>query len=137
MRHANYSSGVHLRTGAAPEALAEADAALRQLDLLPVRAYGTEAQLHLNRAEAHIVGAEPDGALEALRPVLVTPPERRLDTVTRRLQQLAHGLARSRVGDSAPARSIHAEVEAYVRESVPRLALSPTGRGPGLIPGHD
>ncbi len=135
VRTANYTSGVHLQIGSPSDALAEAEAALVQMARKPVRAYGTEAQLHISRAAAHIAMGTPDGALEALVPVLSLPPEQRLDTVTRRLQNLAVTVARSQLACAPAARDLHGAVEVYCRESAPRIALSPGSPGTALITG--
>ena len=135
VRTANYSAGVHLHTGAPADALAEADTALQQMALMTVRAYGTRSQLHISRAAAHIALGTPEGAVEALVPVLSLPPEQRLDTVTRRLQSLAGTVAGSRFAGAPIARDLQCAVEVYCRESAPRIALSPTGVGAALITG--
>jgi len=88
-----------------------------------------------SRAAAHIAMGTPDGALEALVPVLSLPPEQRLDTVTRRLQNLAAMVARSQLACAPAARDLHGAVEVYCRESAPRIALSPTSPGTALITG--
>jgi transcriptional regulator with XRE-family HTH domain len=137
VRHANYSSAVHLRAGQPREALVEADGALGLLGRQPVRAVGTEAQLHLVRAGALLMTGEADGAFEALLPVLGLRPEQRLDTVTQRLQQFAVRVAKGPYGDSGSAREIQGSVEVYCRESAPRIALSPSPAGPAWITGHD
>lgn len=135
IRTANYTSGVHLQIGSPSDALAEAEAALAQMACKPVRAYGTEAQLHISRAAAYVAIGAPDGALEALQPVLSLPPEQRLDTVARRLQNLAAKVARSQLACAPVAVDLHGAVEVFCRESAPRIALSPSGPGTALITG--
>ncbi|MEZ0094544.1 helix-turn-helix transcriptional regulator [Streptacidiphilus sp. EB129] len=137
VRHANYSSAVHLRAGQPHEALVEADGALGLLAQQSVRAVGTEAQLHLVRATALLVTGEADGAFEALLPVLGLRPEQRLDTVTCRLEQFAARVAQGSYAGSGPALEIQGAVEVYCRESAPRIALSPSPAGPAWITGHD
>jgi hypothetical protein len=95
------------------------------------------AQLHIIRASAHLQAGAADGAFEALLPVLNLRPEQRLETVTRRLQQLAAAVARGQLGASGPGRTIQGAVEVYCRESAPRMALSPSPPEPGWITGHD
>lgn len=135
VRQGNYSSAVHLRAGDAVDALNEADGALVLLAQQPVRAFGTEAQIHITRATALLAAGATDGAYEALRPVLAMPPERRLDTVAKRLQQLAATIGRSHLTGSAAGRDIQGEVEVYCRESAQKIALSPAGPGPAWITG--
>ncbi|MFH9424588.1 helix-turn-helix domain-containing protein [Streptomyces sp. NPDC017529] len=90
-RHVNYAAAVHLR-GSAPEAaLREGTGALS--DPAP-HAYGTAAQLHITVAAAHLALGGPEGAAEALGPVLALPPEQRLAPIANRLHGLAADVAR-------------------------------------------
>jgi hypothetical protein len=135
VRQGNYTSAVHLRAGRPAAALTEAESALRLLSHQTVRAFGTEAQIHIIRATAHLAAGATEGAYEALRPVLSMPPERRLDTVAKRLRQLAANVARGNLAGTPAGRDIQGAVEVYCRESAPRLALSPSGPGPAWING--
>ncbi|MFC1418610.1 XRE family transcriptional regulator [Streptacidiphilus cavernicola] len=134
VRQGNYTSAVHLRARRPADALAEADSALKLLNRQAVRASGTEAQIHIIRATAHLAAGSVDGTYEALRPVLAMPPEKRLDTVAKRLQQLAAAIGRGHLGTVA-GRDIQGAVEVYCRESAPKLALSPSDAGPAWITG--
>lgn len=134
VRQGNYTSAVHLRAGEPGAALAEADTALELLGRQRIRAYGTVAQLHIVRATAHLAAGATDGAYEALRPVLDMPPERRLDTVAKRLQQIAATIGRNHLASGA-GRDMQGEVEVYCRESAPKMAPSPTGPGAAWITG--
>ncbi|MEU4229606.1 helix-turn-helix transcriptional regulator [Nonomuraea sp. NPDC026600] len=122
-RRSNYASAVLLRIGAPAEALRESEEALSSRQ---PQAYGTAAQVRIVQGFAHLALGEPDGAAQALRSVLALPPQRRLDTLTRRVRELAVALARSPLADSGPGRSLQAEIEAWSLESLPRaLALAP------------
>lgn len=122
-RQENYNAAVHLRLGRPSEALLAAD---RGLDLLlaePVRAYGTLAQIHISRAAALLASREPEGAHEALAPVLSLPPDRRLAPVVDRLSELAVGL---NLSGGRAAVGLRTAIEDFRLHSAPRrLALSP------------
>ncbi|MFJ9442753.1 XRE family transcriptional regulator [Kitasatospora sp. NPDC101235] len=122
-RHANYSAAVHLRTGSASNALAHAERGLAALQQQRVRAYGTEAQLHITRAGAHLLARDPEGVLDAIAPVLALPTEHRTAPVRRRLRDLARDTAASPMGDSAAGLRLQDAVETAVREAT--RALSP------------
>ncbi|MFD7134360.1 XRE family transcriptional regulator [Streptomyces sp. NPDC059894] len=124
-RQENYAAAVHLRLGKPAESLRAADNALQLLATQPVRAYGTEAQIHICKAASHLVPGEAEGALEALAPVLALPPNHRLAPVTRRLRELISG--RSHHASSASV-GLRAAIEEFCLDSVPRnLALSSGG----------
>ncbi|WP_281912359.1 helix-turn-helix domain-containing protein [Streptomyces olivaceus] len=129
-RQENYNAAVQLRIGRAPQALRAADRALHLLSTQPVRAYGTLAQIHISRAAAHLALGEPEGAHQALRPVLALAPDRRLSPVTDRLEEISRTLVRLR-GGSREGVSLRAAIEDFRQDSaVQRLALSP-GHGSG------
>ncbi|MET8677358.1 helix-turn-helix transcriptional regulator [Streptomyces sp. NPDC004647] len=128
-RRANYATAVQLRVGDPASAIREAEEAITTQ---PFHSYGTTAQMHIAQACAHMELRSPDGAAEALRPVLALAPDHRLDTVTRRMQELAAAMARSRTADGAPAVALQGEIEAWCTDSAPRnnFVLS-SGEGPG------
>ncbi|MFD0351516.1 XRE family transcriptional regulator [Kitasatospora aburaviensis] len=134
-RHANYASAVHLRGGSAPQALAHADRGLTALQQQRVRAYGTEAQLHITRAGAHLLARDPEGVLDAIVPVLALPAEHRTAPVRRRLRDLARDTAASPMGDSAAGLRLQDAVETAVREAA--HALSPAAPTSAWINDHD
>ncbi|SFJ77887.1 hypothetical protein SAMN05192584_101285 [Streptomyces pini] len=95
-----------------------------------LHSYGTRSQMLIAQASAYLALGEPEGAAQALRPVLELPPEQRLEPVTRRIRELADVMARSRMANSAPAVALQSEAEAFCMESVPRrIALSPGTAG--------
>ncbi|MFJ8646335.1 helix-turn-helix transcriptional regulator [Streptomyces sp. NPDC093546] len=125
-RQENYAAGAHLRIGAYRDALAEADCALDHLRAQPIRAYGTEAQIHISRAAALVGTDEPDGVMEALAPVLAMPPEQRLEPITRRVQELGQLMGSSRAASGSVTITARQALEAWCSDSAPRrLALSP------------
>jgi tetratricopeptide (TPR) repeat protein len=127
-RQENYAAAVHLRIGEPADALHAAEYAAQLLAAQPVRAYGTEAQIHISRAAAHLATGETEGALEALAPVLALPPDHRLAPVTQRLHELTSGIGRGTSPGSA-AVGLRAAVEDFCLDSAPRhLALS-SGQG--------
>jgi hypothetical protein len=114
--------------GAPTQALRSADSALHLLAAQPVRAYGTEAQIHISKAAAHLTTGEAEGAFEALAPVLALPPDHRLAPVTQRLNELTVDLGRGPATGFAGV-GLRAAIEDFCLDSAPRqLALSP-GRG--------
>ncbi|MGW1563985.1 XRE family transcriptional regulator [Streptomyces sp. NPDC002144] len=124
-RQENYAAAVQLRLGHPADALRSADNALALLTVQPVRAYGTEAQIHISEASAHLATGEAEGAIEAITPVLALPPDHRLTPVTRRLGELAYGIGRPSGGSSA-AIGLRQAIEEFCRDSAPQhLALSP------------
>ncbi|MFJ9842289.1 XRE family transcriptional regulator [Kitasatospora sp. NPDC101155] len=134
-RHANYSAAVHLRTGSASNALSHADRGLAALQQQRVRAYGTEAQLHITRAGAQLLARDPEGVLDAIAPVLALPTEHRTAPVRRRLRDLARDTAASPMGDSAAGLRLQDAVETAVREAA--RALSPGIATSAWINDHD
>ncbi|MGI5196595.1 helix-turn-helix domain-containing protein [Streptomyces sp. CA-288835] len=122
-RQENYAAAVQLRIGRPADALRAADSALALLKAQPVRAYGTEAQIHISKAAAHLATGEAEGAFEALAPVLALPPDHRLEPVTRRLGELPVDVSRAPATGSV---GLRAAIEEFCLDSVPRhLALSP------------
>ncbi|MEU9167715.1 helix-turn-helix transcriptional regulator [Streptomyces sp. NPDC048420] len=122
-RQENYNAAVHLRLGRPSDALNAADRGLELLLAQHVRAYGTLAQIHISRAAALLAGGEPEGAHEALVPVLALSPNRRLAPVTDRLSELAVGL---NLSGGRAAVGLRTAIEDFRLHSAPRrLALSP------------
>ncbi|MFL4496519.1 XRE family transcriptional regulator [Streptomyces sp. VTCC 41912] len=128
-RSLNYTTGVALRTGGAATALSEAAVALA----LPARrAYGTEAQMRITLASAHVALGHPEGALEALQPVLNLAPEQRLAPMAARLREFAADIARSQMADARTVSHLQAAVEHWCLDSAPRHAALPPG-APGAL----
>jgi transcriptional regulator with XRE-family HTH domain len=129
----NYAAAVHLRIGQPGAALQETESALALLAAQPVRAYGTEAQIHISRATAFVGCGEPEAATEAIVPVLAMPPEHRMDPVMRRVRELSACMARSSAAASGATVQARRMLEDWCLDSAPRmLALSPGDAGPCL-----
>ncbi|WP_406257190.1 XRE family transcriptional regulator [Streptomyces chartreusis] len=127
-RQENYAAAVQLRVGRPADALRSADNALALLHVQPVRAYGTEAQIHISQAAAHLAAGEADGAFEALTPVLALPPDHRLAPVTRRLGELQSGIGRPPTSSNA-AIGLRQAIEEFCLDSAPRHAALSPGAG--------
>ncbi|MFG2310607.1 XRE family transcriptional regulator [Streptomyces sp. NPDC048566] len=125
-RQENYSAAVHLRIGEPAKALRAADNALDLMSRQTVRAYGTEAQIHISKASAHLATGEPEGALEALAPVLALSPDHRLTPVTRRLHELTSGLGRQ---TGAATAGLRAAIEDFCLDAAPRQLAPSPGQG--------
>ncbi|MFJ4003352.1 helix-turn-helix domain-containing protein [Streptomyces sp. NPDC090023] len=121
-RQENYKAAVNLRSGRPADALLAAMRAHELMAAQPVRAYGTEAQIHISQAAAHLATGEAEGALVALAPVLALPPDQRLAPVARRLSELTADMK----GCGSAAIGLRAAIEEWCVDSAPRrLALSP------------
>jgi tetratricopeptide (TPR) repeat protein len=128
-RQENYNAAVQLRVGRPTDALRSADRALALLVAQPVWAYGTEAQIHISQASAHLATGEAEGALEALAPVLALPPDHRMAPVTRRLSELTTSFGTGTTLSNA-AVGLRAAIAEWCVDSAPRhLALSPGTTG--------
>ena len=124
-RQENYAAGAHIRIKQYDDALAETTSALDHLAQQPVRAYGTEAQIRISRAMAYVGSGEPEGAMEALLPVLQMPPEQRLDTVVGRMRDLGTMMAGAPGARGAAGVAARATLADWCLDSAPRhLALS-------------
>ncbi|WP_157099812.1 hypothetical protein [Microbispora sp. ATCC PTA-5024] len=87
-KHAYYSAVAHLHLGQPALAIERARTAL---DLYAGedrqnRSYGCEAMAGAHLAVAHLMEDDPEGAEEALTPLLELPPERRIDSLAETLQ---------------------------------------------------
>ncbi|WP_233518162.1 XRE family transcriptional regulator [Streptomyces corynorhini] len=130
-RQENYVSAVRLRIGQPHDALRATETALALLATQPVRAYGTEAQIHIAQAGALIDCGEPDGVMSALMPVLAMPAERRMGPVTQRMRELAATMAHGPAGTSRATTTARRSITEWCADSAPRhLALS-SGEGVG------
>ncbi|MCX4550627.1 MULTISPECIES: helix-turn-helix domain-containing protein [unclassified Streptomyces] len=132
-RQENYAAAVHLRIGRPQAALAETQTALELLAAQPVRAYGTEAQIHISQATALLACGHPEGVLEALLPVLAMPAERRMGPVTQRMRELAAAMTGRPVADSNATASARRTIVDWCADSAPQqLALS-SGEAAGWL----
>ncbi|MFE9886906.1 helix-turn-helix transcriptional regulator [Streptomyces scopuliridis] len=128
-RQENYAAAVHLRIGQPHAALRETQSALSLLATQPVRAYGTEAQIHIGQASALLECGEADGIMPALLPVLAMPAERRMGPVTQRMRELAAAMARGPAARASATTAARRSITEWCADSAPRhLALS-SGEG--------
>lgn len=128
-RQENYAAAVHLRIGQPQAALRETRNVLSLLATQPVRAYGTEAQIHIGQASALLDCGEADGIMPALRPVLAMPAERRMGPVTQRMRELAAAMARGPAARARATTAARRSITEWCSDSGPRhLALS-SGEG--------
>lgn len=124
-RQENYISAVRLRIGQPQDALYATQTALALLATQPVRAYGTEAQIHIAQAGALLDCGEPDGIMPALVPVLAMPAERRMGPVTQRMRELAAAMAHSPAATASATTAARRSITEWCADSAPRhLALS-------------
>ncbi|WP_326811614.1 helix-turn-helix transcriptional regulator [Streptomyces scopuliridis] len=128
-RQENYAAAVHLRIGQPQAALRETQSALSLLGTQSVRAYGTEAQIHIGQASALLDCGETDGIMPALLPVLAMPAERRMGPVTQRMRELAAAMARGPGARASATTAARRSITEWCADSAPRhLALS-SGEG--------
>ncbi|MFF5565575.1 SDR family NAD(P)-dependent oxidoreductase [Streptomyces sp. NPDC012623] len=130
-RQENYVSAVRLRIGQPHDALRATETALGLLATQPVRAHGTEAQIHIAQARALLDCGEPEGVMPALMPVLAMPAERRMGAVTQRMRELAASLAHGQTATASATTAAGRSITEWCADSAPRhLALS-SGEGAG------
>lgn len=86
-------------------AVADSAAAIQMWQSEPdaTRSLDDEALAHVYAATASARLGDLDGAVEAVRPVLGLPPERRISWLTKRVRELGVHLGRGRYAGSAPA----------------------------------
>ncbi|MFI1018036.1 helix-turn-helix domain-containing protein [Streptomyces sp. NPDC020965] len=113
-REINYRAGVSLRLGD-PRAVLEAVEQCATPS--PHQAFGTVAQMHISQGAAHLALREPEGALEALRPVLDLPPRMRLDPVVRRIREVADMITTSPIAASPNAIALRQNMETWCAEA--------------------
>jgi transcriptional regulator with XRE-family HTH domain len=128
-RQENYAAAVHLRIGQPDAALRETQTALDLLATQPVRAYGTEAQIHISQAAALLGCGQPEGIMEALLPVLAMPAERRMGPVTHRMGELAAAMARGPAADASATTAARRTIVDWCSDSAPRLLALSSGEG--------
>jgi transcriptional regulator with XRE-family HTH domain len=122
-RRVNYATAVDVRTGRPAAALATAQYAMAHH---PATSYGTAAQLHIALAQAHVAMDEPEGAADALVPVLALPADHRLTPVTTRLRDFSRDLARTQTGGTTGVR-LRSDIDSWCRDSAAHaLSSGPT-----------
>ncbi len=112
-RQANYEIGVHLAAGRPQAAITAADDADHAYTSGDQWAYGTWAQIRLGAALAFIMRNDLDAARENLEPVLAMPPDKRLDTLARRANEVVRQLTVPKLKGSSEARELVGRIDDY------------------------
>jgi hypothetical protein len=113
VRLAGYTATANALAGKHGRALDAAEWALTQVEADPLAGFAIAAQLHVTRGIAYTAAGDLDGTAAALRPVLDLPTQRRLATITGRLQSVTWDLGVERVRTSAVARPLREEIIEY------------------------
>jgi hypothetical protein len=79
----------------------------------PEWAFGDQAVSHADLAVARIARNELEGAVEAVRPVLELPPERRINTIVTSLERVHQAVARSALATDG--RDLQERIETFTR----------------------
>ena len=107
-----YAATAHLGVGGDPtRALAYAQAAVSQYAQASSRSFGDESGARVDVATAYLRLGEPDGAIEALEPVLGLPPNLRVATIRTRLRRVRSELVAA-YGDLPAARDAVGRIDA-------------------------
>jgi transcriptional regulator with XRE-family HTH domain len=114
-RQANYEIGVHLAAGRPQQAIAAASDADQAYASGDQWAYGTWAQIRFGAALANIMLNNLDAASENLEPVLAMPPDRRLDTLARRANEVVRLLTVPKLERSREALELVDRIGDYCR----------------------
>lgn len=123
-----YAATTFLQLGMADPALS---ASLRALELYEQgppeqRAYGTEALTRVDAAAAYLLRGEPEGAAEALTPVLELTEDKRIAQLTERLSGVRRHIAAPSYRGVAVARELDERIEEFCS------ALGPSSRCLGI-----
>jgi tetratricopeptide (TPR) repeat protein len=122
-RQSNYSIATYLRVGSIDQALSHVDRAERAWRNGDEWAYGTWAQVQIGAAIANVMNGEIDGAAMILQRILDQPAEKRLATLTVRLNsEVTPLLAGSAIGQS--------KLAIALREGIADYGQSPTWQLP-------
>jgi hypothetical protein len=110
-------SDAHLWLGEAGITLDHADRSVALFEAAPhaLRNFGSERMVRLQQVKAHLEIGELDGAVEALGPVLATPPEYRVRPLIHRISEVAAQTRFGRYPTEARARAMHESIREFVR----------------------
>jgi tetratricopeptide (TPR) repeat protein len=115
-----YAATAYLGASGNPaRALVHAQTAVDQYSRAPRRSFGDEAGARIDIATARLRLGEPEGAIEALEPVLALPAELRVATIRTRLKRI-HGELSADYGDLQAARDAAERIVAF-RSGSPAL----------------
>ncbi|HEV2373357.1 MAG TPA: hypothetical protein VGS19_14430, partial [Streptosporangiaceae bacterium] len=125
-RQARCHATAYLQLGDPAKAVTWAETAISLYKGMPEgrRWLKIEAQAHADLAAGRLVGGDLDGASSALRPVLLTPVDFRVEGLTRRVQRVATMLTTSSYRGSAPARQLSGEISEFTADAL-RPAIGP------------
>ncbi len=117
VRVSNYAIGVHLKAGNAEGALAAASSAVILHPGEQV-GYGTLAQIAIGSAFARLLQHDLPGAAREVAPVLALPRERRLNTMVRKLTELADACDTAAMsGAGTGAAELAGDIREYCRQA--------------------
>jgi hypothetical protein len=121
-RYHGLRAGVRLLMDSPADTLAEASQAISLAQAAPPgsRHLYAEMLVRTDQAKAHLQRCELDGAALVLRPVLDLSADMRTEPVVQQLTSLRTSLALPHFADTALARDLQDEIEAYEREALPR-----------------
>lgn len=120
-----YAGSTYALLGEAERAQENALLAIGMYETGPVeqRSYGDEALARVDLTTARLALEDLDGAREALRPVLVLPPERRIEQLAVGVGRVRSALALPRYARASIAREIAQDVDQYQAESLAHSLL--------------
>lgn len=118
-----YAGDIYAHLGQAEPALHASKEALDLYTSSPEahRSYGAESLARINAAAAHLIGANLDGATEALQPVFALDATRRTTSITDRLGQLRRRLAAQSLATSRAATALDESIEDFCVTSIVQL----------------
>jgi tetratricopeptide (TPR) repeat protein len=114
-RQLGFIGSTYLRMGRPQEALTQLDQALEVIEakLEDDRNYGTVALVRLDAAKARLALGHLDGVEQMIDPVLTLPVDRRIDTVTQRLDEVNAMLNADRYRQSQTGRALRDRIDAF------------------------
>jgi hypothetical protein len=118
-RQALFELSVALRAGAPEEALQAAQMADAGWASGEPKVHGTWAQVRFATAIAYVMMGELDGAAEQVAPVMSTPPEFRLATITNYLVDMDARLEHPRYQDSTVTASLREQIREFISTALP------------------
>ncbi|HEX5348367.1 MAG TPA: XRE family transcriptional regulator, partial [Pseudonocardiaceae bacterium] len=120
-----YAGSTYALLGEAEHAQKNALLAIHIYETGPVeqRSYGDEALARMDLTTARLALDDLDGASEALRPVLATPLERRIEQLAVGISRVRSALALPRYARAPVAREIAQDVDRYQTESATHSLL--------------
>jgi hypothetical protein len=118
-RQALFELSVALRAGAPEDALRAAQMADAGWASGEPKVHGTWAQVRFATGIAYVMMGELDGAAEQVAPVMSTPPEFRLATITNYLVDMDVRLEHPRYQDSTVTASLREQIREFISTALP------------------